>query len=125
MAKKAKKIINCRPGDLAIYVSGVNLGAIVRVECAFHGDGWLDGFHWITEPGVEGPVWVVSTMGGMLSAWLTDGNVRKGMYRVCAAPDSILRALRDDDGDDQSLSWVDRPPAETLFPQEVCHGPCP
>jgi hypothetical protein len=95
--------MNCKPGDLAVIVSGVkdtNIGRIVRCVRITHfrglrmPDGTLN----------EGVVWEIDRT---LTAW--------SGKRHNFALDKRLRPIRDpgDDATDETLLWVGSPHKET------------
>ncbi len=77
--------MNCKPGDLAVIVSGkafkAFIGRIVRVVAT-------DGFLWSTEESLDG-----------------------NQYAILL-PDSCLRPLRDNDATDETLLWLPVPTKE-------------
>lgn len=85
--------MNCKPGDLAVIVrpsNPQNIGKIVRViECKL--TSWIDG----------------STGYG----WSFEGPVMFGITGVKATRinDDILRPIRDQPGQDESLTWAPKP----------------
>lgn len=84
--------LNCRKGDLAIGVKAIpskahNIGLLV--ECLR----------------LIGPArWEVRVLAG----YFVDGVYRKA-GTIAAAGDACLRPLRDSDGTDETLSWIDVP----------------
>ena len=86
--------MNCKQGDLAIVVFSIcgNEGKIVR--CLQRYDGpWREGHN---KPG-----------------WLTDTLIkRQDGTAHHAALDKYLRPIRDQDGQDETLTWLDVPSKE-------------
>lgn len=83
--------MNCKPGDLAIVIKSKqnNLGKIVRcIE-------YLPEFMWKDLPD---------------GAWVVDGNITSidptSLNRV---PDSWLKPLRDNDEEDETITWAGKP----------------
>jgi hypothetical protein len=93
--------MNCKPGDLAVIVKAVNpanLGQIVRCvsllprwACAYP-TGYRFADCWRTEQPFRG--------------W--DGT----LSTVC--PDEALRPIRDQDGEDETLTWAGKPEQITV-----------
>ena len=92
--------MNCKQGDLAIFVKSTagHEGKIVRcVEYAGKRELlWPDGKKgvcdcWVTEPRLPG--------------W-------KGTAKDCYTPDDFLRPIRDNDGQDETLTWARLPKKE-------------
>lgn len=88
--------MNCKPGDLAIVVSGFtqwsqsNIGKIVEVVCVWHGNGTC----------------------GLPFSWTCRGNVVNGMgikLDEVAFCDCDLRPLRGWDGVDEMVRIAGRP----------------
>jgi hypothetical protein len=89
--------MNCKPGDLAVVVRSTcgNEGKVVRcvrylgeVGC-IQPDGALTGpFH----------AWEIDSW---IRAW--DGTLKREVF------DKNLRPIRDNDGEDESLSWAGKP----------------
>ena len=83
--------MNCKPRDLAIVIKSKqnNLGKIVRcIE-------YLPEFKWEDMPD---------------GAWIVDGNITNIDPRgVNHMPDSFLKPLRDNYGEDESLTLIDKP----------------
>lgn len=93
--------MNCKPGELAIVVRSTvgNEGRIVRcLHLASDGDMNRHG------------VWI----GGADPVWLLDGLCRwvhplLGERLVPFMTDSALRPIRDNDGEDETLTWAGKP----------------
>lgn len=87
--------MNCKPGDLAVYVrsGAMNLGRIVEVirfageHPIFEGRRWCRG---------SGPCWVVRSSGSPLS---TSGGDE---FMVVIAPDAFLRPIRPPSQEDET-----------------------
>jgi len=78
--------MNCKQGDLAVIVckkETQHLGKIVRCMSIWRGN------HWICEPDLTG-------LDGAPLAWI----------------DSVLRPIRDSDGQDETLTWQPVPTKE-------------
>lgn len=91
--------LNCRPGDLAVIVSSSadNEGKIVRVlSRAYHG---VYDRNRVVD---KSPAWFIEPP---LVGW--DGATAN------MALDSQLRPIRDNDGEDETLQWVDVPSKQT------------
>lgn len=98
--------MNCKPGDLAIFVksSAGNVGAIVEVirplgySPVFDGATWSDGRF----------CWLVRSIGAPLKSRLGP------VYVESPAPDDYLRPIRDTDGEDEMLRIVGKPVGEAV-----------
>lgn len=82
--------MNCKPGDMAMVVSGepsINLGRVIRVT----------------------RIAPVSLLLGLV-CWEYEGELI-GLWGIpiLSCADDCLRPLRDQDGPDESLSWVTVP----------------
>jgi hypothetical protein len=88
--------MNCKPGDLAMIVGGVqeNLGRLVRVI------GPVDVWGWEVE--ALQPLTVYTSPPGAAVGILGAGG-------HAGVSDHILRPLRDQDGDDQTFTWAGKP----------------
>ena len=90
--------MNCKPGDLAIIVRSRygNAGKVVKVVSLLHGrglrnhDGFEPGYAWHIEPKL--PTW-----GGDWTDQALDHN---------------LRPIRDNDKEDETLTWAGKPAKE-------------
>jgi hypothetical protein len=91
--------MNCKPGDLAVvvppYADRSLLGCFVSVvriapPKPFHSRGGV-----LYDPGMPGgPGWIVDATGPNFPA---------------AVADSCLRPIRDNDGEDETLTWAGKP----------------
>ncbi len=88
--------MNCKPGDLAVFVrsSAGNEGKIVRVV-RLHKRQATIGPGNVLRPGI---VWLIEPK---MPAW--DGSLSAGAH------DSNLRPIRDNDGEDETLQWAGKP----------------
>lgn len=89
--------LNCRPGDLAVVVKTLNgeqVGRVVRCVTVV-GD-------------------VFFTSGLRATAWVTNPPLigTTGMATVC--PDPWLRPIRDQPGEDETLTWAPVPHKEMV-----------
>ena len=86
--------MRCRPGDLAVIVSGAeaNLGKLVNVieQSSAYGTGW----------------WFVTLCGGSAQGTYPDGTIAPAPGG--SIQDSRLRPLRDQDGTDEVLRIAQR-----------------
>ena len=81
--------LNCKPGDLAIVVSGAAVGAIVRCVERFDGP-WFDG--------------------SFEAGWMIDRVLPTLVFGSnCFRVDRALRPIRDNDGEDETLQWLEVP----------------
>jgi hypothetical protein len=98
---------NVKPGDLAYITHPKLLGALVSVlHLAPNGDYRLpDGY--LARQETAGTFWVCESLGAPFNAPLIYGGNRA--TRFAAIEDCWLRPLRDGDGADESLSWVETP----------------
>lgn len=95
--------MNCRPGDIAVIVGGIeaNVGRMVRVIKA------CDALHWaMCHADWEVELLQTTTTSGPL------GEQDSGPGMVCVCVDRILRPIRDGEGDDETLTWA--PKGETV-----------
>ena len=101
--------MNCKPGDLAVVIGGAfspqNIGAIVKVIKLLPNGGVLDGKAWF--PTSSCPTWLVESCGKKLT-W---GHHKPSLRR--AYSDRCLRPIRDQDGDDETLTWAGKPEGVT------------
>ncbi len=95
--------MNCRPGDIAVIVGGIeaNVGRMVRVikPC--------DALHWA----MFHADWEVE----LLQTTRTSSRVGEqdsGPGMVCVCDDRILRPIRGGEGQDETLTWA--PKGETV-----------
>lgn len=93
--------MNCKQGDLAVVVrSRVDpsfIGVIVR--CLRH----------VVRPG--------ASTGEMCDGWVTEPSV--GGFESTA--DHCLRPIRDNDGEDETLTWVGKPKEAPALRREFSH----
>jgi hypothetical protein len=84
--------MNCKQGDLAVYVGLVPevLGTIVQVV----------GLKLICD---------VGHMGGAGPAWFVDPPIKHSGQLWVSVLDSALRPIRDNDGADETLAWAGKP----------------
>ena len=100
--------MNCKPGDLAVMISGRNCGTLVQVGEAFvtadSGRTMFAGFPFIG----HGPAWVCRTVGRPMLAEYVGKEVQ--FYERPIA-DASLRPIRDpgDDAKDETLAWLTVP----------------
>jgi hypothetical protein len=100
---------NVKPGDLAYITHPKLLGALVSVlYLAPAGDYRLPDGH-LGRQDVPGLFWVCESLGAPFDAPLFSGARRT--TRFCAIEDCWLRPLRDGDGADETLAWVETPAA--------------
>lgn len=100
--------LRCKPGDIAVVLSRLNLGKIVRVERPYADPKEvISGSLWSSGPlGKDfGPAWVVSTLAGPLKSMDEDGVPGLKTHMTAVIGDVFLRPLRDSDGSDESLTW--------------------
>ncbi len=99
--------LNCKAGDLAIVVRSSlgNIGKIVKVRCLYF-DGYKapNGGLYRGLPNV--PTWIVECDGG-LNALLVDRSVVS--YKERPFSDGGLRPIRNQPGDDETLTWAGLP----------------
>lgn len=97
--------LNCKIGDLAIIVvdeEGSDLGKIVRI--VEPGDDW-------SYFGDSRPHWACDTLGQkfVISAPFVEFSDGVELIDI---PDAYLRPLRDEEGEDETLTWAPSPTAE-------------
>ncbi len=86
--------LNCKPGDLAVQISGdfpENIGSLYEVIDTYRCD--------------RGEWRVKAVSGAPKSNWRTRINVGEIVW----CEDRCLRPLRDNDGTDETLTWRDVP----------------
>lgn len=92
--------MNCKPGDLAVVVrsSGENLGRIVTcIRLATAAE-----FVSQNISTAQGEMWLLAEL-----------TLHTGGRMKPYAPDSHLRPIRDNDGEDETLTWARTPHRET------------
>lgn len=94
-----------KPGDLAIFICGPNIGKLVHVERAFFGDEVIEGAHFCKTPG-HPRAWVVRSLGTPLISKFVDGEINPKHHQVAAFNEDALRPLRPGRGEDQTLQWA-------------------
>lgn len=98
--------MNCNPGDLAVVVGASckrNLGRIV--QCVrLHNDVWHDIDGVLFDRASDGPSWVVDPP---LESEFVVGAVGSTQCFVCE--DRHLRPIRDNDQQDETLTWAGKP----------------
>jgi hypothetical protein len=103
--------LNCKPGDLAVCIRDViqpwpesPLGRLCDVLYAAPVGSFTlpDGYR--SQGAGHKPYWVVKWQNTLL--YPTMGEPRRTQYGLC--PDSVLRPIRDNDGEDETLQWVPR-----------------
>lgn len=96
--------LNCKPGDLAVIVGPVSTlslsGRIVQCVRLLEDGELVDGFDWVVDVG--GPTWLIESSGSPM-LWGNDLVMRR------AFADWRLRPIRDNDGEDETLQWLDVP----------------
>jgi hypothetical protein len=98
--------MNCKPGDIAICIGdGKFLGWMFEVLYAAPAHDFLlpDGYlHY----GSSADCWVLRSLCGPIQAPRESGVPRQTMYGV--GKDSALKPLRDNDKEDETLTWAPR-----------------
>lgn len=97
----------CKPGDIAIFVSGPNLGKLVHVDRAFIGDEEFAGT--LFRKTMPGPAWVVTSLGGPLFNFMSDDTIDPQARTTAPFNERRLRPLRDPKGADQAMSLSEKP----------------
>ena len=83
--------LNCKAGDLAVVVRGGNLGRIVDVQRqSVYGEGW----------------WLVKVVGAPVIGSLGSS---KRLMSIGSIEDSRLKPIRDQPGQDETLTWAGKP----------------
>lgn len=99
---------NCRIGDIAVVIkspTGKNLGKIVKCIRRIEVNEIIDGRRMNIADDV---VWLTdSTL-----TWTKKGGSHEYEAHFCR--DSILKPLRDDDGDDETMIWAGKPNKKVL-----------
>lgn len=93
--------MNCKPGDLAVMVRSKanNEGRIVEIVSPLGHEPFFDGARWGIGAGF---CWLVRSASGPVRS------VRRGLHLEFPCPDAWLRPIRDNDGEDESLTWAPR-----------------
>ena len=97
----------CKPGDIAVFISGPNLGKLVHVDRAFIGDEEFDGTLFCKT--MPGPAWVVTSLGGPLFNFMSDDTLGPKGRTTAPFNERRLRPLRNPKGDDQTMRWSAKP----------------
>lgn len=77
--------MNCKPGDLAILL----------YDCLSHHTGKI--------------VTIVRESTHIVDGWITEPLLVDPDGRLCHPEDSDLRPIRDQDGEDETLTWAGKP----------------
>ena len=104
--------MNCKPGDLAVVVRSNfgNCGKLVRVI----GPSPLNGKPLGTKAEIAGGKFQVKSYPSAFS-WVIEALgqplVKESgkSYQICPAGDHHLRPIRDQDGQDETLTWAGKP----------------
>lgn len=94
--------MNCKPGDLAFIVRAPHprlrniLGAVVKVT-----DNSITKY-------VDGPAWLCDGV-PCVQAPPDHGLPGEQNGRLAYVPDAWLRPIRDNDGEDETLTWAGKP----------------
>lgn len=103
--------MNCKPGDLArLVIPGDLYGALFSViEAAPVGTGFQLPDGTLHQPtGANG--WIVESLGSKVPArYWSNGVPTRVFVRFGAVDDKYLRPIRDNDGEDQTLTWAGKP----------------
>lgn len=94
--------MNCKPGDLAVVVRsrlGRSTGRIVEVVSPAVPGEMARGFRFVPKD-ETGPYWRIRGR-----VFLTDGTEIDEWF----AQDAWLRPIRDQDGEDETLTWAGKP----------------
>lgn len=97
----------CQPGDIAVFISGPNLGKLVHVDRPFVGIEDIGGTIFCKT--MPGPSWVVTSLGGPLFNFMTDDTINPKGHITAPFNELRLRRLRNPKGDDQTLIWSAKP----------------
>jgi DNA repair protein RadC len=99
----------CKPGDIAVFVSGSNHGKLVYVERPFQGEEVFGGTCWCKSP-TPYAAWVVSSLGEPLTSRLLESKtIDTKRHMMIAVDDELLRPLRNPRRRGQSLRRADVP----------------
>lgn len=100
--------LNCRPGDLSVIVSCPNspsaVGRFVTVIRPSVDGERISGFFVFKGIG-GGPGWIVAASSPI--EWCGDFVMERAIF------DNLLKPIRNEPGDDESLSWCDVPSGVT------------
>jgi hypothetical protein len=99
--------MNCKPGDLAKIVGGSRLnGRMVYVDSAVLRDEILPSGYRASDGAVGH--WLCEFLGGPVDGPLDIPGCRL-VHRWWPIDDRYLRPIRDNDGEDETLSWAGKP----------------
>lgn len=102
----------CKPGDIAVFISGLNLGKLVHIDRAFAGEETIDGTHYV-KTGSGSFAWVVTSLGGPLVSRFVSRAIDPKPRMVSVFNANCLRPLRNPRGTDQTLRWMATPTKKT------------
>ena len=104
---KASLSQRIKPGDLAIFIHGLNSGKLVHVERAFTGDEVIGGSRFCKTGGYP-RAWVVRSLGAPLISRFVDGDINPKHNQVAVFNEDCMRPLRPRRGEDQTLQWSEK-----------------
>lgn len=96
--------MNCKPGDLAVVVRSIagNEGLVLTCLRLATESEMRDGYYWR----------------GLAPMWVTDRVSRNNIGGSDALmPDALLRPIRDQPGEDETLTWAEVPKPAVLAPK--------
>ena len=98
-------MLNCKQGDLAVVVRSKcgNAGRIVEVLMPLGIEPLFAGLVWDSGASRGAFCWLVRALGQPLQTF------SHGTWVELPMPDSVMRPLRDSDGEDESLRLVGKP----------------
>ena len=105
---KSSKSTRCKPGDIAIFISGLNTGKLCLIERLCAEVENIDGHVFHKTPNVH-IAWVVSSLGGPLQSLYLAGGIDPQTRMVAAFDENVLRPLRKPRGADQTMLWNAKP----------------
>lgn len=103
---------SCKPGDIAIFIAGRNLGKLVHIDRTFIGEEVIGGTLFCKTPNAY-QAWVVTSLGGPLVSRFIDGPVNPKPNQTAPFDENMLRPLRNPRGADQTMRWSGKPTRNT------------
>lgn len=100
--------MNCKPGDLALVVrkDSPNYGKLVTVRRQYKGELSPDGRPYEIP---IGPAWIADSCSVSGLVLLNGDGEQVGVFPWGVFNDSSLPPIRDQDGEDQTLTWAGKP----------------
>lgn len=97
----------CKPGDIAIFIRGQNLGKLVHIDRAFIGIEAIGGTIFCKT--MPGPAWVVTSLGGPLFNLMMDDTINPNSHTTAPFNERCLRPIGNPKGEDQTMRCNAKP----------------